>query len=1646
MRRWWKSVAAMVLTAVLATGGALAAEWPTFRHDAMRSGMTDDQLAAQLHRQWTWAGAAPMPAWPEPGKEMHRIPFDYAYQVAAADGLVYFGSSADHKVHALDAVTGEERWSFFTDAPVRFSPYVADGKVYAGSDDGYLYCLDAASGALAWKHRGGRDDSMVLGNDRISSRWPLRTGVVVEDGTCYFTAGMWPAEGVYVYSLRASDGQVSMINDTSGQMYMKFPHPTAEGISGVAPQGHIVVYKDRVLIPTGRSLPAAFDRDTLDFLHYRPAEFLRDGGSWTVAAHDMVIAPRHGGGPDIDVRRGERMPSSADGLTSWDIEKGDRRLSISGKHRCVFDDTAFYASGGGTVGAYEAQAILARKKPAECAIWETPHGRAYSLIKAGNAIIVGGQDTVTVLSATDGATLMQADVPGQARGLAVADGRLLVSTSTGAIVCFGAEEVAEAPTVGVPVDVLADSGGAVAELAERILKETGATAGYCMDISGDGGKLALELARRSELMIYCIEPDAERVAEARRMLDAAGVYGSRVTVHQQTLQELNYPNYFADLIVAGPEFAPATSGASEMYRVLSPCDGLVWLAAGAASADALASWAKGGGVPEAEITVADGALRIARGKLPGSGSWSHEYADAAKSGCADDQLVRWPMRMLWYGGPGPELMISRHWRPASPVSANGRLFIAGQHDVLAIDAYTGRQLWLRDIRSVGRRAAFLGGGNVAVDDDSVYAATGGVCFRMDARTGEDRFLYRLPTKTPSFTLAEPVELEVKVDDVHSGTVTASLTDAGLQLQLVSVDDMVTNLHRGDGPDEGESWAQYIERLTHTDETVGTPSVGDSWELFFDLRPKEQRGGLYGRGAFQTIVTPATGEEDLVTANPAAGEAHAQLQVSGELTDEGTSSTVLLPWSEMESLMGERPADIGFGVTLNSSDDGEKLIAANYRFANADSYRLTSGWATLVLSGEGSQTVAAGDATLLSADLNETHVWGCPAVTEDIIIGTAGMVPQAQYVKYWSSVGTPTESGYVFALDKETGKPLWIHEAKHTISHNTLSVAAGLVVFIDRASKAELDQMKRRGEEPKSDPRLVALDLMTGAVMWETSESIGDRNHVCYADEVLVASSRGAITAYNLDGTVKWVRDARSSRFPVIASGVIYAEPGAYDLQTGEAATRQHPLTGDQIDWSFRRAYGCGSISAAPNMLFFRSGAMGMYDLAGDTGLHNFGGIRPGCYINVIAANGLVLMPNGDSACTCAYNFQTSLALEPAPMRDEDWSVFSVSTSASARIKHARLNLGAPGDRRDADANVWLCIPRPVFPSTVKVPMAVEVADDGGWFRVNADDVLISRTDKPWMYASAARGVRRASLDLTYSAPMACLPCEQAPTIDGVLDDACWQDAEPMTLTDDAALVNPRATALMRRTDDAVVFGLQVAPTVRDGVTVPLDADLSGEDAPVWADDSWLVLLTDGPRKKYLRLGVSVNARHDALCNYERTNYADVTWNGEWQSASAEGAEGWAAELSVPLETIRSAELNPDSLRVNVFAFNKTGVGPEMVQLVAPGTYGWGKCAYFKSLVFDQPAETAPTTYDVTLHFADLQNIEPGQGVFDIVLQGQTVAEGFDVAAQAGGSLTALAQTFEGIEASDRLTVEMVPVGEVGDGGWPMLNGIEVHER
>ncbi len=147
-----KRFAAFLISILVLLPGThlLSADWPQFRYDAGRTAASPEALAEQLHLRWIRELGTPRPAFP---LEV-RLLFDASYEPVVAGQTLFVPSMVNDSVTALDTETGVQRWRFFAEGPVRFAPVVWRGRVYVVSDDGYLYCLNAADGELLWKYRG----------------------------------------------------------------------------------------------------------------------------------------------------------------------------------------------------------------------------------------------------------------------------------------------------------------------------------------------------------------------------------------------------------------------------------------------------------------------------------------------------------------------------------------------------------------------------------------------------------------------------------------------------------------------------------------------------------------------------------------------------------------------------------------------------------------------------------------------------------------------------------------------------------------------------------------------------------------------------------------------------------------------------------------------------------------------------------------------------------------------------------------------------------------------------------------------------------------------------------------------------------------------------------------------------------------------------------------------------------------------------------------------------------------------------------------------------------------------------------------------------------------------------------------------------
>jgi len=167
------------------------ADWPTYRHDAARSGYTKTALSAKLR-----------PAWESNLGDKITSPI-------IAEGKVLVAAVDTHTVHAFDTADGKPLWSRTVGGRVDSPPTVHQGLALFGSADGYVYCLRLADGELVWRFRAAPLDRRTVACGQVESVWPVTGSVLVHNGVVYCTAGRssYLDGGMYMYQLDPATGK-----------------------------------------------------------------------------------------------------------------------------------------------------------------------------------------------------------------------------------------------------------------------------------------------------------------------------------------------------------------------------------------------------------------------------------------------------------------------------------------------------------------------------------------------------------------------------------------------------------------------------------------------------------------------------------------------------------------------------------------------------------------------------------------------------------------------------------------------------------------------------------------------------------------------------------------------------------------------------------------------------------------------------------------------------------------------------------------------------------------------------------------------------------------------------------------------------------------------------------------------------------------------------------------------------------------------------------------------------------------------------------------------------------------------------------------------------------------------------------------------
>ncbi len=699
---------------------ARAADWPTYRGGSERHGFVPDSIAERYVLLWVHTpSAVPRPAWPAPARRSYwqglenilpRVNDDATFQPVIANGRVYFGSSADDHLYCLSATSGKQIWSFCSDGPIRFAPFVTDEGVYFGSDDGNLYCLNPRNGKVRWSRRIAGEDRRIPGNGRLISAWPVRTGCVVQDGSVFVTAGMFPQQGAWAASLNAA----------SGDLNWKQP-------LDVSPQGYLLASKEMLYVPTGRGNPVALDLATGEVRK----QFKGVGGAFAVVSDGALLAGRGNDGTleVSDATSGERMVqikgtqlaitaqtsvfydepnlTVIDRKKHFQLNRAIQRLNteMSSVNRQLKslkpEDTTSHALR--TRAVELAQQLDATKgQLLDCLLLKTEMGPSTSMLASNQKIIVGRSGAIDIYDVSNGSRIFTHEVDGTILGLAFSYGRLYAVDDRGRILCFG--ELSEPVTLEGPTHVN--------EPVETVHSKK---FGLILGIPSE--QVLGELVEQKEIQWVVVGSDDAPIQLLRQLCQSKGIYGSRIVAHHIPAGPFPFTHFIFNEIrwMAGSETLYARE---ELRRLLRPHGG--------------------------KFVSHDGAVLYERGGLSGEGAWTHLYGNPGNTSHSGDVWTDDDLKLQWFGGPGPRRMVDRHLRGPAPLFENGVMIIPGENVLIGVDPYHGGELWQLDLPSSQRYSMPYDAGYMSLSNGSLAIAVNDACWMVDADSGKRMKVLRLP--------------------------------------------------------------------------------------------------------------------------------------------------------------------------------------------------------------------------------------------------------------------------------------------------------------------------------------------------------------------------------------------------------------------------------------------------------------------------------------------------------------------------------------------------------------------------------------------------------------------------------------------------------------------------------------------------------------------------------------------------------------------------------------------------------------------------------------------------------------------------------------------------------------------------------------
>jgi len=381
-------------------------DWPTYRADNQRSGTVGVEIPSDVGLAWKYQ---------PPGS------LDPAAPVTVG-GLVFLGGS-DGAIRALDTQNGKLRWTAYTGGPIIYPPAIDEGRLFVGSGDGWLYAFEAASGRLLWRFRCAPAERKIHCYGRLSSTWPVASGVLVDRGVVYAAAGIANYDGTHVYALDAATGKIRWQNNRSGEL------GGVDQSLGVSVQGHLLLHQDRLYLAGGNVVsPAAYQLKAGQCLN-------APGDEWDTKA------PR---GSELFVVDGE---VSAFDQSLYAPKEYHAASYFASDFRQVNSDEVIIRSTGGRIARTDPNSTNEQKEN----LWISEGFERVAAMALGeNAVVVCGRlpssdsseqsrHTLAALAVEDGRTIWSRSLPSMPGSWTLAvdsASRIIVALQDGQVWCF----------------------------------------------------------------------------------------------------------------------------------------------------------------------------------------------------------------------------------------------------------------------------------------------------------------------------------------------------------------------------------------------------------------------------------------------------------------------------------------------------------------------------------------------------------------------------------------------------------------------------------------------------------------------------------------------------------------------------------------------------------------------------------------------------------------------------------------------------------------------------------------------------------------------------------------------------------------------------------------------------------------------------------------------------------------------------------------------------------------------------------------------------------------------------------------------------------------------------------------------------------